>query len=213
MINKTLHKAIHTSQHVQRNWDLNAVIPQQDLETIATAATCCPSKQNVVFYKPYFITNRSIIEAIHKNTTGFFIPHREGVPGSGGMSTNTQTLANLLIVLTEYYDEAQNKNKSDITQQKEAFSHPYELQKDAQISVGVAAGYINLTSALLGYRTGCCTCFDGAAIQQILGSEGKPMLLMGVGVPDVTRPRREHHQDARKVFPTKSKNIDVIYLD
>ena len=56
-----ISKAIIRSQHCQRNWDLSKSIPKEDLDLLVTAATECPSKQNVAFYKAYFITNRQII--------------------------------------------------------------------------------------------------------------------------------------------------------
>jgi len=43
-------KAIHRSQHTQRNYDLSKSIPIEDIKTIITSATQCPSKQNVAFY-------------------------------------------------------------------------------------------------------------------------------------------------------------------
>jgi nitroreductase len=50
MFRNMLKKAIHKSQHVQRNWDLNKSIPEEDLELIAEAVTQAPSKQNVTFF-------------------------------------------------------------------------------------------------------------------------------------------------------------------
>ena len=55
MFREMLKKAIHKSQHVQRNWDLSKSIPEEDLEMIKEAITGAPSKQNVTFFKPYFI--------------------------------------------------------------------------------------------------------------------------------------------------------------
>ena len=45
--NKNIIKAIHASQHTQRNYDLDKKIPIEDIKTIITAATQCPSKQNL----------------------------------------------------------------------------------------------------------------------------------------------------------------------
>ena len=64
---------------------------KEDLDLIVHAATQCPSKQNVAFYKVHFITNREVIEAVHDKTAGF--TNYE----TGGSETNSQTLANLLI--------------------------------------------------------------------------------------------------------------------
>ena len=47
--NSEIIKAIHRSQHTQRNYDLSKTIPVEDIKTIITSATQCPSKQNVAF--------------------------------------------------------------------------------------------------------------------------------------------------------------------
>ena len=49
---------------------------------------------------------------------------------------------------------------------------------------------------------------DSKAVEEILGES--PILLMGVGVADKTRDRREHHTEDFK-FPTlkKMKNIET----
>ena len=72
-------------------------------------------------------------------------------------------------------------------------------------AVGVAAGYVNMTAAMLGYSTGCCSCCNKDEIQRILNIEEKPLLLMGVGYPDKTKPRRQHHLKEELVFPTNKK--------
>ena len=61
------------SQHCQRNWDLSRSLPEEDIKTLQTAVTQCSSKQNRVFYKVHFITNRDIIESIYDKTEGFMI--------------------------------------------------------------------------------------------------------------------------------------------
>ena len=99
MLKNMLLKAIHKSQHVQRNWDLSKSIPQEDLEIIEQACLGAPSKQNVTFFKPYFITDRNIINKIHRNTLGFLIEDgkKGGVATKGDrLTTNPQVLANLL---------------------------------------------------------------------------------------------------------------------
>ena len=68
MFKDMIKKAIHKSQHVQRNWDLSKSIPQEDMELIAEAITQAPSKQNVQFFKPYFITDRDKIQRVHRFT-------------------------------------------------------------------------------------------------------------------------------------------------
>ena len=47
--NMELFKAIHSAQHCQRNYDLSQKMPIEDIKTLVTAATKCPSKQNIKF--------------------------------------------------------------------------------------------------------------------------------------------------------------------
>jgi len=204
---KIIEKAIIRSQHCQRNWDLSKEIPEEDLELLITAATECPSKQNVAFYKAHFITNRSIIEAIHENTVGFTVklkPYKA--------ETNSQTLANLLIVFEEYnYDQDRSSRvwrneEVNLVHTKQASEQTYDiLKRDKNMAVGVAAGYLNLTASMMGYATGCCACFNGDAIKEILGISGDPLLLMGIGFKDPNLNRRVHHLRHEFVFPTKEK--------
>ena len=75
-------------------------IIEEDLEIIEQA--CLGAQQTErYFFKSYFIQDRDTIEAIHKHTSGFYI--EDGVKGGKALkgnrlTTNTQTLANLLIV-------------------------------------------------------------------------------------------------------------------
>ena len=35
-----------------------------------------------------------------------------------------------------------------------------EWKRDADMSIGIASGYLNLISTMLNYKTGYCACFD-----------------------------------------------------
>jgi len=96
-----IEKAVIKSQHTQRNWDLSKSLPKKDVKTLLHAATNCPSKQNIAFYKLHFIQDRDIIEEIHENTYGFgTYKGRQGATYDPKevrkTETNPQTLANLL---------------------------------------------------------------------------------------------------------------------
>tara|TARA_B100000902_G_scaffold25775_2_gene31006 strand:- start:4595 stop:5245 length:651 start_codon:yes stop_codon:yes gene_type:complete len=207
MDHKQIEKAVIRSQHCQRNWDLSKQIPEEDLDLIQHAITQCPSKQNVAFYKAHMITDRNLIEAIHSKTEGFttnFVT-MEG-------ETNSQTLANLLIVF-EAYNGHLNRDKKVFRNDeilkmdlgKELSEAEQEtFKRDQQMAVGIAAGYANVTSAMMGYGTGCCACFDGDAIAELLNLDGPVLLMMGIGYKDATRNRREHHETGF-MFPTKPK--------
>ncbi len=203
-----IKKAVIRSQHCQRNWDLDKEIPQEDLDLILHAATQCPSKQNVAFYKVHFITNRDIIEAVHDQTEGFSANHE-----AGEFETNSQTLANLLIAFEEedFAHARQEDNASWRNEQIDAFdgnkmtaSHKKALTRDTFMAIGIAAGYVNLTSSMLGYGTGCCACFDEYAVAETIGAKNPIKLLMGVGFKNAGKNRRVHHK-TDFVFPTKTK--------
>jgi len=214
LINENIEKAIHRSQHTQRNWDLSKQIPQDDIDLIVTSVTQCPSKQNVAHYRVHAITNRDIIEKIHDNTRGFttsYTPY--------AAETNSQVLANLLLVFEEIkVDQTGDKvdHRSDETRMVKGGELTPEakalLMRDRHMAVGIASGYCNMTAALLGYSTGCCACFDSASIKEILGLNNDIILMMGVGYKDVNLNRRVHHKNHAFVFPTKAKQeIQVQY--
>lgn len=193
-----IKKAVVRSQHCQRNWDLSKEFPQEDLETILYSVTNCPSKQNHAFYKVHAITNREIIEQIHTNTEGFLLP-------TGEWTTNSQTLANLLLVFEAIETSTAHKEKNKKYENQEV------KHRDINMAVGIAAGYANLTSAILGYSTGCCACFDPDKIKSILKMDKQPVLLMGIGFKDESRNRR-YHQETNQLFPTITKEKIEINL-
>jgi len=199
-------KAIIKSQHSQRNWDLSRQIPEDDIKILEAAVTQCPSKQNFAFYKTTFITNRSIIEKIHEKSTG--LGYVDAETQQRVECTNPQTLANLLVVFEEitpsaYFDKhhaLRNNNSKSV------------FERDRDTAVGIAVGYMNVVATMLGYETGCCACYDQEAIQEILGSENKPVLLMGVGYKDPNRQRREHHTLGVKIPRRPKEEIKVDYI-
>jgi nitroreductase len=199
-VNKSdIKKAIIRSQHCQRNWDLSKSIPDEDIEMIKTAVTNCPSKQNVAYYKVIFVTDRDKIERIYETTNGFITNFR-----SNDTVTNSQVLANLLVVFAESDVEPKENIFGDVFVPSKDLEKPEDLLKDKHMAVGIGAGYANITASMLGYSTGCCACFDPAQVAEILDIDTHVHLLMGIGFKDETRPRREHHAEDF-VFPTKKK--------
>ena len=198
-----LSKAILKSQHCQRNFDLDQNIPEEDIEILKTAATQCPSKQNVAFYKTHFIFDREIIEAIYETAEAIVLnsnPVRY-------RKKNPQVLANLLIVFEKSdivdSDGKEKRGRAPYQQRNaetkalsEGTASPEQLralERDANTAVGIAAGYLNLTASLLGYKTGCCSCFNDDKVKSILKVENKILLLMEIGFKDRSRIRTEHH--------------------
>tara|TARA_R110002074_G_scaffold156181_1_gene312341 strand:- start:302 stop:970 length:669 start_codon:yes stop_codon:yes gene_type:complete len=196
--NNEIEKSVIRSQHTQRNWNLDKQLPKEDVNTLLQAVTNCPSKQNIAFYKIHFIQDRSIIEEIHENTYGFGYRRVNGIRAT---ETNSQTLANLLVIFEDYNylddlkdDIHRNQaTKEYINNGKLSDARMSELDRDKQVAVGIAAGYLNLTASLMGYRTGCCQCMDNNAIKEIALLKEEPLLLMGIGFPQKGVSRRRHH--------------------
>jgi len=213
-----LIKAIHRSQHCQRNWDLSRTIPAEDLEVLVTAATQCPSKQNLAFYKVHFITNRDVIEQIHAHTDGFITDGFDTQGSASRTVTNSQTLANLLVVfekqpLAKEIRNSETAHAHGVATAPAHCSVDQNLVRDQQMAVGIAAGYLNITASLMGYSTGCCACFWNEPVQKILGAQNSVLLMMGIGFKDASRNRRVHEKDSGFVFPTFDKqNIAVNFI-
>jgi len=209
-----IKKAIIRSQHCQRNWDLAQEMPQEDLDLFIHAVQNCPSKQNVAFYKTHFVTNRNIIESIHKHTAGFKRPE------DGVEETNSQTLANLLIVfenedIIERHktdtvfrnDELYNEDRGGMSAEQKQV-----LSRDTTMSIGIASGYANFVARMLGYQTGYCACYDGDQVKEILNTENDISLLLGIGYADSTLDRKIHPKTGY-IFPSKSKQeITINYI-
>lgn len=213
---KVIQKTIKKSQHCQRNWDVSSKISDEHLATMVTAVTECPSKQNIAFYRANFVTNRELIEAIHEATNGFVVDYEPLK-----ITTNSQVLANLLVVFEaidlkeiSFEDPNRNTQTRDLHSAKPTHSSSNEtICSDQLLAIGVASGYLNLTANLLGYSTGCCSCFDALQIKGILNLKYFPTLLMGVGVPNPNLSRRVHHAKHDFLFPTKPKQkIDVDFF-
>ena len=202
MINKDI---IEQSQRCQRNWDLTKSIKDEDMDLFKTAVSQCPSKQQRIWYNVVFIKNRKIIEDIYNNTARFNYPYKDWPDKNGNYGkTNSQTLANLLVVFNSEYELA--KNEDD-----ETWSD-FDMSFHFGESIGIAAGYLNLTAHMLGYKTGFCGGFDYKEVDKILGSKNS-RLLIGIGYPDKTKDRKEHHLDPSYIFPSYDKEIKIRVID
>lgn len=202
-IHKNIRKSVIRSQHCQRNWDLDRPVPQADIDLMIHAATQCPSKQNNAFYSLGVVQDRNIIEQIHENTFGFRLFNEQQE-----IITNSQVLANVLFVFTgvEPSDRVMDKNKLDENSDRGT------ITRDANIALGIASGYLNLTSTMLGYSTGCCQCLDQKPIQDILNTNSEILLMMGIGHKNPELNRRVHHADHDKVFYSIPKEtIEVTH--
>lgn len=196
-----LKKTIIRSQHVQRNWDLEKDIPEADLNLLIHAVTQCPSKQNIRFYKVHFITNRDVIENVHKVTDG--LGFRDNTD-QFKLTTNSQTLANLLVI----FEDVKRSEKYMDSWKNHQDSSQRNWSRDQDMAIGVAAGYANITAAMLGYGTGCCACYNPDTVKDIVGLEMQPLLMMGIGFSG-SAPRRTHHVTGETMPTHKKETIEV----
>lgn len=206
--------AIEQSQRCQRNWDLSKEIPEEDLELFQTAVGQPPSKQNVAHYKVHFIMNRRLIEKIEPYTDGFIVSH---TPVKRTI-TNSQSLANLVAVFEPYMDleGLGNRHRAGYIDDLKAGINVEQasanLLHDQTVAIGIASGYLALVANQLGYATGFNGCIDPKGIQDLMGLGKPPLFLLGIGHPDPSRNRREHHTK-NYLFPSFSKQeipISVI---
>ena len=80
--------------------------------------------------------------------------------------------------------------------------------------LGIAIGYVNLTSSQLGYGTGCCSCImDRGRLKNLLGLKKNPMIVMGIGFKQEGTNRRVHQKDSSYMFETRKKQpIEINYV-
>ncbi len=226
---KIISKAINRSQHAQRNYDRTKKIPQKDIDQMLHSITESPSKQNIAYYKVHMIHNPSMIDALYECTKGF--NYLNTVTDEWEMEGNTQILANMMVVF-----EKLPINIETLSNEPEGYSPPHgyrnsqhyelattgklseepkkNLEDDQMTAIGIAAGYLNLTAAILGYRTGCCACFEPNMVKETLNLEGEVALLMGVGFKQEGVNRRKHPmRDDMMFYSMKKQPIPVNIID
>jgi len=215
--NKEIIKAIHASQHTQRNYDLSRTTPIEDIKTIITAATQCPSKQNIAFYDLHVIVNQKVIKSIYETTTNI-----HDSTGEYNSLSNPQILSNMLLVFSQKSTLISGKHK-EVDEASYSSEARRIVDNDTHVAVGIAAGYVNLTASLLGLETGCCSCvMNYEAIKEMLQIDSNPLLLMGVGYKNSGTNRRMHplrgteeHKNNNWVekFKTfKKESIKISYI-
>lgn len=210
--NQTLKNKISESQLCQRNWDLSKEIPQEHIDILVHAVTQCPSKQNISHYSVKFITNREIIEQIHENSWAP-VPTNSPFPSR----TNPQVLASLLVLfekksLKDIVVEGHNDIYNTDHNKEFGFDETEIYNRDSATSVGIAAGYLNLTAHLLGYKTGFCACFDNEPVKGLLNSTYEPMVFLGIGYPNSDIDRRIHHTTNRTLTAFPKQPIDYTFI-
>lgn len=186
---KNIIKAIHASQHTQRNYDLSKTLPVEDIKTLITAATQCPSKQNTAFYDLHVIVNQKVINSIYKLTTNVWTDQT----GSNKKLSNPQVLANMLLIFSQKEKLNPTNSHVEVAKMEQDSEAARIVNNDMHVAVGIAAGYVNLTASLLGLETGCCSCvMNYDALKEMLQIDSMPLLLMGVGYKNEGVNRRMH---------------------
>ena len=216
-----LKKAVDITQRAQRNYDLSKEIPDEDLETLLYAAVNSPSKQNETHYALYVYTDQETIREIYSHTKLFSLPtvSQEGMfKEEGGQFWqdqdrsvhNSQILANALFVFAEDHGKPRGGNSWIAQNTTDITTESYQIYKECvNFSIGIAAGELLLSAALLGYKTGCCTAFPKDKIQNIVGSEYLPRLLVGVGYENSGSDRRLHAETLNRDVPKEARTGEL----
>lgn len=206
---KEIEKAILKSQHCFRNWDLEKEIPQEHIDLMKFATTQAPSLQNVAFYKIHWIQDRETIEKVHACTHGapYRIENGKKVVDPNpreddhlydmGDATQSQALANIVVVFEKYYHPEEYFKEKRINDTARDF--------DSQVALGISSGYLNLTAGLLGYETGCCISIQHDKLKEALNMEGDPLLIMGIGIKAPNMSRRVHQLEHDIIYPTNPR--------
>ena len=160
---RSINDVIEDSRHCQRNWDLTKDVPQEHIDLFIEAITKSPSKQNLAHYRLHVITNRKTIETIYSHCRFKFNMYH----------TNPQVLANLLFLFEEI--------KNTTTMYEGYTNTSYLIERDRDISIGIASGYLVLIANMLEYKTGFCACFQETSLKEVVGLNGRPVLMVGVG--------------------------------
>jgi len=221
-LNKMIEEAAETSQHAQRNYNLDRCIPDADLRTLIHVATNSPSKQNESHFELHVFTDQNIIRKIYDLTKKFMVRSKaENKDLTGLFSeengktwqnedrsiTNSQILANALFVFTDSKGTAVSGTHQ--LAQRDPENNPtrirlYEEQRN--YSIGISVGELILAATMLGYKTGICSAFLPKEVGKLINSEDKVKLLVGVGFENENTDRRLHAETLNKDLPPLFRN-------
>jgi hypothetical protein len=194
-LNDLIIKASVEARQCQRNWNLDAVVSEDMINTLKQVIKNAPTKQNEEYYSVEFITDRSVIENIYQTTS-------YDKSSQDDRTKNSQVLANLLVVFfCEFPKTFRNPE------------HEYEdrnfIMGNVNTSIGIASGQLALSATLLGLSTGFCACFDHQVVSQILNKKD-PILILGIGYPDTNKSRLEHHK-VQSFFLSYNKPLKIYH--
>ena len=231
-----IKELIDSAQRAQRNYDLTKQIPEKDLETLIYAAKNSPSKQNETHYSLYVFTEKDKIEKLYRCTKYFTLSKEEALDPDKGEQwlydnlsvTNSQTWSNVLFVYTLADTEPRGATHLSALNNINVESTLTTLMEHKLLSIGISIGEVLLTAASLGYKTGCCSAFKEEEIQDIIMSDHKPVVMLGIGFPNPDMERRFHPEvynrdvperrrggpdDENWRYPTFEKDISIFVND
>lgn len=206
-LRQTLKEKHIIGQQCQRNYNLDQVMPEEDVQTIIHAVTQCPSKQNLDYYSIVAVEDRAIIERIYQDHT---------LTAKG--RKNPQILGHLLLVFVSKKPSFADRNReirhaynvSEVVNNPTEGNMDISLLEDTHQAIGIAAGFANVTATMLGYRCGFNRRFDNQEVEEILGiTEGNAILMLGIGIPDLTRDRKLEHYENVEITSFPKIPIDV----
>ena len=196
--------SISKSQHCQRNWDLTGSIPDKDLDVFIHTVKESPTKQNRVFYKVKFITNRDLIQKLYEITTSQWNYDKwEEI-------TNSQMLGNLIVLFLKDFDHNRDhRTKDEYKGEDSDGNFPIDPIDEAK-AVGVCAGYLILISRLLGYETGN---YDSRHRQKEFDkvAGGKVLHSVSIGRKDSSKVYNQHHiEDYKYLVYNKDVKTEIV---
>lgn len=221
MKNKSIENAVLSTQRAQRNYDLSKKIPAQDLNTLIHSAVKCPSKQNEAHYELKVYTDQNMIENIYNHTKHYALVRRDDYETKNMFEDrdgkfwqnedrsicNSQILANVLFVYCDYDGEVRAGTHRVAQENKTNKSESWELYTEQKnYSIGISVGELILSATLLGYKTGICSAFSKKEMQEVVGSEKLPKLLVGVGFENENVDRRCHPTLKNQDMPADFRN-------
>ena len=217
-MHEEIKKAVDISQRAQRNYDLSKTIPEKDLETLIYAATNSPSKQNETHYSLHVYTDPELIREIYNTTKKFTFGNKEHeseildtTKGENWMYENravhnSQALANVLFVYAD--DDGERRGVTHfLAHHNDADNdsvNVYNEQKN--FSIGISVGELILSATLLGYKTGICSAFDQDIIKNVVNTDKRIKLLIGVGYENRGIDRRLHAETLNREIPEEFQN-------
>lgn len=215
----TIKNAVDTAQRAQRNYDLDKVIPKNELETLIYTSVNSPSKQNEIHFAVDVYTDQHTIREIYNCTKLFgLVKAPSDLEEQCGITAdekfwqdsdksvyNSQILANVLFVYSE--DEGPARCGTTKVAQENRNSNMYYLyQEQKNYSMGISIGQLILAATMMNYKTGICSAINVDDVKKIVACKGNPKVLVGIGFENQGVNRRLHAETLNQDLPPRFRN-------